>query len=280
MTLKNTKTNYHTHNSLCDGRGRLEEYVDQARHRGLRALGFSSHAPLPFANDWTLREQDLKTYCEQVRALKGNPELEVYLGLEIDYLGDLMGPADHRWEPYNLDYKIGSVHMLEDQGSYYSVDGPDEEFAHLLNQVFEGDGTALAAAYFALVGEMVEEGGFDILGHLDLIKKKNDRLAFLDEEEPRYIRAVAEVLNRLEGSGIMLEINSGGIFRGATKEVYPSPWILEEARRRKIPIVLNADAHAPEAVDFHLEESRALARRAGYREACVLLADRWQSIPL
>ena len=280
MTVTSIKTNYHTHNSLCDGRGRLKEYVDQARRRGLRALGFSSHAPLPFANDWTLREQDLKSYCEQVRALKGNPELEIYLGLEIDYLGDLMGPADRRWERYNLEYIIGSVHMLEDRGAYYSIDGPDEEFKHLLSQVFKDDGTALAAAYFSLVGEMVERGGFDIVGHLDLIKKKNDRLAFLNEEDPRYIRAVGEVLERLEGSGIMLEINSGGIFRGATREVYPSPRILEEARKKKIPIVLNADAHAPEAVDFYLDESRALARRAGYGEAMALLEGSWQEIPL
>jgi histidinol-phosphatase (PHP family) len=274
------RTNYHTHNQLCDGSAPLGEYVAEAERRGFSALGFTSHAPLPFANDWTLQEKDLETYCREVLALKKSTDMEIYLGLEIDYIPGRMGPADKRWDRYGLEYRIGSVHMLRDQGREYSIDGPDDEFLHLLKETFAGDGTALALEYYRLLAAMIREGGFQILGHLDLIKKKNLRYSFLDEDAPAYREAVMAVLDLLSSSGIMLEINSGGIFRGATAEVYPSYWILKEAYPRGIPIVINADAHTPESVDFHYDESRELAAGAGYREVMVLLQGSWRSAPL
>ena len=277
MTLK---TNYHTHNRLCDGSAPLAEYVAEAERRGFSALGFTSHAPLPFANDWTLKEEDLETYCREVLALKKSTDMEIYLGLEIDYIPGRMGPADKRWDRYGLDYRIGSVHMLQDRNREYSIDGPDDEFLHLLKETFAGDGTALALEYYRVLAAMIREGGFQILGHLDLIKKKNLRYAFLDEEAPAYREAVMTVLDLLASSGIILEINSGGIFRKATVEVYPSFWILKEAFSRGIPIVINADAHRPEAVDFHHDESAGLAVRAGYREVMVLLEGSWRSVAL
>lgn len=274
------KTNYHTHNDLCDGEGKLEEYLGAARSRGFAALGFSSHAPLPYPNEWTLTEDDLLRYCDAVRSLPSDESLEVYLGLEIDYLPGRMSPADPRWEALGLDYRIGSVHSIPVNGRDYSVDGPDEEFLYLWRERFAGDALALCESYYRLIGEMIAAGGFQILGHIDLVKKKNDKYSYLDEREPRYRDAVGAVLDRLHGSDIILEINSGGIFRGATSEIYPSPWILREAFQRDLPLMINADAHRPEAIDFHLAESRSLALESGYRKVKVLIGGRWRDDPL
>ncbi|WP_319558810.1 histidinol-phosphatase [Marispirochaeta sp.] len=274
------QANYHTHNSLCDGAGELEEYIEAARRKGFSALGFTSHAPLPFDNDWTLAESDLTTYCDRVKNYKYLNGLEIYLGLEIDYIPGKMGPAQARWQQYGLDYTIGSVHMIPHEGKAWSIDGPDDEFIHLYKQVYHGDGTAMAVEYYRLLTEMIRQGGFTILGHLDLIKKKNLKLNFLDEQAPAYTHAVHEVLDALAESGIFMEINSGGIFRGVTKDVYPSPAILQKACRRNIPIVINSDAHTPEALDFYFPEACSLARQAGYTTAMMLLGESWQEIPL
>lgn len=274
------KTNYHTHNDLCDGKGKLEEYRSAALSRGFAALGFSSHAPLPYANEWTLDEENLDRYCREVRALPSSDALEIYLGLEIDYLPGRMGPAEPRWNDLGLDYRIGSVHSVPVDGRDYSVDGPDEEFLFLWKDHYAGDALALSEEYYRLMGEMVDQGGFQILGHLDLIKKKHDAFGYLDETAPRYREAVTTLLEKMKGGDTILEINSGGIFRGATSEVYPSFWILEQAYERNIPLMINADAHRPEAIDFHLEESRALARKAGFRMLKVLIGGRWRDDPL
>ncbi|GAL18115.1 histidinol-phosphatase [Vibrio maritimus] len=47
------------------------------------------------------------------------------------------------------------------------------------------------------------------------------------------------------------------MLRGATDDVYPSPWLLEEAKQRNIPIQINADAHAP----HHLVYTMNIAKR-------------------
>lgn len=273
-------SNYHTHNSLCDGAGELEEYLEAARRKGFTALGFTSHAPLPFSNDWTLAEADLETYCSRVLELKKTSDMEIYLGLEIDYIPDRMGPAEERWKRFELDYTIGSVHMIPAEGEAWSIDGPDDEFLHVYRKVYRQDGTAMAVDYFRLLEEMILKGGFTILGHLDLIKKKNLKMNFLDEETPRYMDAVLRVLDSLAKSGIFMEINSGGLFRGATQEVYPSFSILQESRQRNIPLVINSDAHTPDALDFYFHEACDLARKAGYRTIMMLLDGEWREIAL
>ncbi len=273
-------TNYHTHNELCDGCGDASEYVKAAEAKGFRALGFTSHAPLPFPNEWTLKEENLLPYCRKIRALSVPDGMEIYLGLEIDYIPGKMGPAQERWKSLNLDYTIGSVHSLRPEDTDLSVDGPDSEFLDLLNGYFNGDGTAMAVTYFEYLEEMIKAGGFTILGHMDLIKKKNLRFSFLDEGNPRYREAAERVLNILAGTGIILEINTGGMYRKATDQVYPSPEILKEAFRQDIPLMINSDAHTPEALDFHISESRQLAVEAGYRKIMMLLNQKWQPVAL
>ena len=81
-------TNYHTHCYLDDGNGKPEEYVEEGIRKGLRALGFSCHAPLPFQADWVLPKSSLPVYIREISALKKKyaEKIEVYLGLEVDYL--------------------------------------------------------------------------------------------------------------------------------------------------------------------------------------------------
>ena len=87
-------------------------------------------------------------------------------------------------------------------------------------------------------------------------------------------------LDALDGSGIILEVNSGAISRGALDEVYPSPWILNEAFKRDIPVMVNADAHRPEDIDCNYEESCALLRETGFKEIWALVDEKWQAVHL
>lgn len=280
-------TNYHTHCDYCDGKGTPEAVYQRAAELKLAALGFSSHAPMPFANDWTMAAEKLPQYLAAIRKLKqataDRDGPEVYLGLEIDYIPGVMSPADADWDSLGLDYRIGSVHALSapDAGQpLLTVDGTETEVRQLLNQVYEGDAQAMVGDYYRRVMELCQQGGFDILGHFDLVKKKNAVLNFLDESADWYHRMVSEALDAVAAAGVIMEVNTGGIIRGATDEVYPSPWILALARQRGIPVHINFDAHHPKHLGFHFRESCQLLREAGYDRVRVLLAGRWQDIPL
>ncbi|WP_375749478.1 histidinol-phosphatase [Vibrio sp. HN007] len=277
-------TNYHTHCHFCDGKGSPEEMLSQARELGFKAIGFSSHAPLPFENDFTLQSERLPEYIETITRLKNSTsDMEVYLGLEIDYMAGLMYPAQAKWGELGLDYVIGSVHALaapDEQYPMLSVDGPDEELDALINDVFSGDVRKMIETYYQRISDLCQEGGFDILGHYDLIKKHNLRKPFFDESASWYKDVAISTLDDVAKSGVIMEVNFGGMLRGATDDVYPPLWLIEEAFKRGIPMQINADAHAPKHLGVHHEYSRDLLVKAGYKTQRVLLSGTWQDVSL
>jgi len=276
-------TNYHTHCRFCDGRGEPEEYVRSAVDKGFSALGFSSHAPLPVANDWTLTAGDLPLYLEEIDRLKAAwaGSLEIYKGLEIDYIPGTQAPGDSAYDSLELDYRIGSVHSttgLDRNPRYRCVDGPEEDLLGLLDEIHRGSFEHLAEAYYARLAEMIRRGGFSIVGHLDLLKKRNADHRFFREDAPWYQRQVYAVLDVLAGTDLIMELNSGGIARRATDAIYPSPWILARARKLGIRAMINADAHRPEDIDCCFPRMKAALADAGYREIWVLLHGRWMAV--
>ncbi len=276
------KTNYHSHSAFCDGEGRLEEYVQFALSHHLQALGFSGHAPLPFPNAWTMDEEDLPLYLGETRRLKDKykDRIELYTGLEIDYLDEVRNPAQANYGALELDYTIGSVHMLPDpdNGEYYGLDGPIEELEHLINKVYSGSVEKLVTDYYRQIESMVKIGGFDFVGHLDLVKKHNRKLGLFSEDDSWYRKAVIAALDAVADSGLMVEVNTGAIARGYTDEPYPSPWILRLCAERTIPITLNSDAHKPSWVEFGFDDALQIIREAGYTRGMALLQGKWQEV--
>lgn len=276
-------TNYHTHCHFCDGKGSAEEVLEKAKQLGYQALGFSSHAPLPFANDYSMQQQDLTRYIKTINALKNQQQIEVYLGLEIDYLQDYIQPADSKWRELGLDYVIGSVHALlfsAERNDMLSVDGLDDDVDYLLYDVYQNNSRKLVEDYYQKVTDLCRSGGFDILGHYDLVKKHNRRLNFFDESASWYRDVAISSLDSVAKSGVIMEVNFGGMLRGATDDVYPPLWLLKEAFQRHIPVQINADAHAPHHLGVHQEYCRDLLLQAGYQTQRVLLDKKWQDISL
>jgi len=81
-------TNYHSHTSFCDGRAPMKDFVVEAIKQGFTSYGISSHAPLPFPTRWTMEKEEVIPYLEEFKGLREEykNEIELYIGLEIDYL--------------------------------------------------------------------------------------------------------------------------------------------------------------------------------------------------
>jgi histidinol-phosphatase (PHP family) len=272
-------TNYHTHSNFCDGAGEPEEYLQRAIEKGFDALGFSSHAPIDFEKSWTLSEKRLPEYVKTIDFLKEKykGEIEVYKGLEIDYLEGISGPSSKKFIDLNLDYSIGSVHMIpvRDSKKFLAIDGPPEDLKELLVNTFDGQMERLSGKYFLLIQDMLKNHHFDILGHIDLMKKRNSGNVLFDEKESWYKEQVLDTLEVLSQTDVILEVNTGGISRAAIDTVYPSPWIIKEAFKKKIPLMLNADAHDPDHIDFYFRESAEIIKECGYRELYSLIGGKW-----
>ncbi len=276
-------TNFHTHCYYCDGKGSPEQMLESATQLGFQAVGFSSHAPLPFDNNICMPQEKLTAYLAHITKLKNSMDIDVYLGLEIDYIRGLISPSDKMWHSLNLDYRIGSVHVLDppsEARSLLTVDGPHDEFSVLLNDVYQGDVRLMVETYYQRVAQLCGEGGFDILGHYDLVKKHNQAFSLFDENETWYKDVAIATLDAVAKAGVILEVNYGGILRGATQDVYPSPWLLKEARAKNIAVQINADAHAPEHLGVYHQRCREILSDAGYTTQRVLLGGQWQDIEI
>lgn len=277
-------SNFHTHSYFCDGLGDPEEYVKRAIQCNFTCLGFSSHAPLPFANSWTMNDADVNEYLNTIISLrkKYRDKIEIYLGMEIDYIFNLISPTDEKFTKLNLDYTIGSVHMLKNKttGEYLAIDGDEDEYINLLTSVFDNDIRAFVHEYYNEIRIMVKEKTPSIVGHLDLIKKHNKNNKYFNENDQWYKNEIMETLNIIADNNTILEMNTGGKVRGYTDDFYPSNWILPECIKLNIPLILNSDAHNPQYVNAYFEEATAILKAAEYNYQHILLNNVWQTVPL
>jgi histidinol-phosphatase (PHP family) len=281
----------HTHTSFCDGADDVESMCRAACAKGLCAIGFSGHAPVfkktGIRTDWHIPDERLEEYIGVVRSARGRWEgkLAVYLGLEVDYIKGLRSARDPDIRALGLDYIIGSVHYIvpSNGAAAFTVDGPPEELERGVREGFGGDGEAMAHAYWDAAAEMISLGGFDILGHVDLVTKNNRDARWFTMESRGLSQRAAETA-RL-AAGLVLEVNTGGLNRGLSGGTYPSLSLLRLFRERGVPALISADAHRAGDLDGHYDCALQTLLDAGYTE-CVLPKGRlkgricWEPAPL
>ena len=273
----------HTHTLFCDGSDDIETCCAAAYRKGLACLGFSAHSPIQrktgFTNICNLSDEKLEEYIGEVLAAKKRWEgkLPVYLGLEVDFIEGLTGPADRDFRELNLDFMIGSVHyLIPGKGKPFSVDDKAEAVDRGIKESYGGDPLGMVEAYFNAEAAMIRAGGFDLLGHPDLVRKNNSppgsRVNRLFSEETDYYRekihAIAALMGKTE---IPSELNTGGLNRGKTKDCYPSLPFLKLFRKYGVPMVINADAHRAEDLDGHYDKAREIMLSAGYNETLIFM---------
>ena len=169
-------SNYHSHCNFCDGRSFPEDFVKFAIQHQFRAYGFSSHSPLPFETFWNMSKDDMNEYLEEINRLKEKyaGQLEIYTGLEVDYLDASYNASIDYFTSLPLDYRIGSIHFLPiayplAEENMMCIDGSFSDFARGVDLHYEGDIRKLVKHYYDSSCAMVEAGGIDIVGHLDKI---------------------------------------------------------------------------------------------------------------
>lgn len=275
---------YHTHTEFCDGKATAEAMAKAAFLSGYSILGFSSHAPLPFDTEWTMKRKDLGRYAESILIERSRWEakgLSILVGLEVDYIEGRSTPASD-FAPLVLDYQIGSVHYVTGLGNeIFAVDEGAEDFAVHLSKATGGAGEPLWKDYYLRMGKMIEAGGFDILGHFDLVKKNNGKRKWFNEESKAYLNAAFEVATLAGEKGCIAEINTGGIARGKIDAPYPSVAILRRMRESGVRITIGDDAHAPEHLGAFQARALEAAKESGFRSLWYLNGQRmWKEMPL
>ena len=269
----------HTHTTFCDGKADIENMCEAAFVKGFTSIGFSSHAPISkktgITADWIMQDHLLDKYIDAVLAARKRWEgkLAVFLGLEVDYIHGYCGPADPDIQALPLDYVLGAVHYVisPKSGEPYNADEFPETFCNVLEE-FNQDGRALCEAYYAAYNNMINEGGYDILAHLDLIRKNNDLYNFFMPDENWYKEILVKTAdmialhkNREHGRRkTIVEVNTGNVIRGYNSEAYPCLELLKLLNERNIPLTINADAHSEDQIGGCYDDSVKQIMQSGY----------------
>jgi histidinol-phosphatase (PHP family) len=286
-------TSYHTHNRYCDGKGEIAEYAEAAVAAGLKAMGVTSHSPLPFPDDHAMRVADLPAYCAEVERLRTayRGRLRVHLSLELDYVPERQEALWAAVSRYRFDYLVGSVHFIgaDAAGAPWAFDLTRDRFERGLREIFAGDVRALVAAYYERVRGLAAwsravttrpgAGRVAIAGHLDLIKIWNAGDRYFREDAAWYRDEVEAALQACARAGLIVEVNTAG-WREGLGAPYPSPWIVRRCVDLEIPLVVTSDAHHAAQLTAGYADAEALLREVGARAVAALKDGEWVPAPL
>jgi histidinol-phosphatase (PHP family) len=237
-------SDFHNHVS----RSSAEQMAQAAREKGLRVLGLSEH-------DFQMQEaRNLLThmpiegqmlsfvdYIEAVHTAGRNSDVEVRLGLEVDFIPGKNDLIQTSLAGYPWDFLIGSVH---------EIDGKLFEYG---NGQSREEGEQLWLRYFQLLREAVKSGYFSVISHPVRMRMKNPHVPATIDDELEQLAVEATRQN------IALEIN------GSDMLTYPD--LVRRLARACVlhhtPISVGSDAHRPPQVAKAHAQSEILLREAG-----------------
>lgn len=283
--------NLHTHTRHSDGSDEPVKYIEEALRQGFETLGFSDHSPVPFPNNFAIKNEGpaLDDYCQSILVLKKNyssgsdplGHLDILLGLELDYIPGITFPGRFYREKYPIGYIIGSVHLVKnEEGKLWFIDGPKREiYDQGLKELFGSDIRKAVTTYFRQEQEMIQNERPDIIGHMDKIKMHNQG-RFFSEDEPWYTVLVDETLSLVKDAGSVVEVNTRGIYKKRSDSLFPGPEILKKLYNMKVPVCLTSDAHRPEELSLYFKDAREILKSVGYRTQLNLKKNAWEEIPL
>lgn len=224
--------NYHTHTKRCrHASGEDREYVETAIEAGIKILGFSDHCPWIYPNEFVSRirmqPEELEGYVDSLTRLRDEYEddIKILIGLEMEYVPELMDTQHQFLSQYPIDYMILGQHFVgqEENSQYMGVPTSDLQ---LLQQ------------YVDSVVSGMKSGMFQYVAHPDLIN-------FIGNQK-LYRRAMRRLLEFMKEEGYPIELNMLGAVQNRN---YPNETFWELAREIGNQVIIGIDAHSPEQLN-------------------------------
>ncbi len=163
---------------------------------------------------------------------------------------------------YEFDYIIGSVHFLNGWGY---------DFADI-KQVWNDFSLQDIYKWYAVeITNLAQSGLYDVLGH-----PFNIRL-FKNIPEFDVKPILEQVATVLKEANMVIDINTGTLYRYPIEEISPYPDFLQVAKKYDLPIITSSDAHKPEDCGRYIDEAIDYAKTFGY-DSSIIFTNRQRSI--
>lgn len=249
-TEGSVKYNFHTHTEFCDGRSPMSDMVSAALSENFSVLGFTPHSPLAVESGCNMAYEAVPEYLSCVSRLKSRYDgsIEILTSMEIDWLSPDFGPHIDYFQKLPLDYRLGSVHFVPTRdGIPIDCDGSRERFIRNLRDAFAGDLRYVVEMFFVQELEMIEHGGFDLLGHFDKIAANASAVDPDIESRDWYRALIEDVVSHALSSGLTIEINTK--YLDQKDRSFPSSGWIPILVDSGLPYVIDSDAHEASLLD-------------------------------
>ena len=266
--VESLQVDYHVHSDLSvDAHAGVEAMCRRAVEIGTTEIVFTEHYDTEPADDG----YGFYSYEKSRDAVHRMREsfadrLSVKLGVEVDYQPVYEAHIAEFLDGKDYDFVLGARHWLDGAliGHGY-CEGKTEGKSY--------------ARYFESVLPVVESRLFDVLAHIDLIKRHGtERYGPFNVE--KWMKWIEPILRKLVETGVGLEINTSGL-RQAPCEPYPGVAVLERYRELGGTIVtIGSDAHRVEDVGAGIRTGMELARKAGFTAMTIFDRRKPVAVPL
>jgi histidinol-phosphatase (PHP family) len=244
---------YHIHTSFSsDGKNAIAAACEAAIAHGLREIALTDHVDFGPADPLDyLQPATYLAEIERCRAHYGG-RLTIRAGLEVGEPHIFAEQARAVLATGEFDFVLGSAHYADGM----QVAWKEPYFEQPLRQAYE--------AYFRQVVRLAAQGDFDVLGHLDLVKRDARKFGLVYDGPEPYADVIRTALRSLVERGKGLELNTSPLRMGQP-EPCPSLQVLRWYRELGGEILtFGSDAHQPEAIGACFDVALEIARAAGF----------------
>jgi histidinol-phosphatase (PHP family) len=234
----------------------MESYVKKAVSTGFREICFLDHLTLTEpGHELSMTPDEVPLYFNAVQALKWKyaGAISIKAGLEVDFNPLHVDMCRKISESFDFDVIGSSIHFpggtdVVSRRSEWSKGEKDSDYIYGL--------------YLEYLDKMLDYNYFDIVCHLDLVKKFGGKPSRSFQNEFDFI------IEKIGRKKLAVEINTSGYTHPA-KEAYPSFDIIKKCFRSGVDITIGSDAHAPESIGQYYDAVLPLILEAGYRQISV-----------
>ena len=259
---------YHIHTLLCNhAEGSMESYIRSAINLGMTEICFLDHLTIQESEKGlSMAPDEVSYYFQAIQLLKQQYKkaISVKAGLEIDFNPDYTDLFQEITGTYAFDLVASALHF---PGGLNIVSG-SSAWKH-----GENDTDYVYGLYYEQLEKMLDFSYFDVVCHMDLIKK------FGRKPSRSFDKEVNEILFKIKRKNFCIEINTSG-YNHPVREAYPSPDIIAKCHKLGINITLGSDAHTPADVGQHYDRALPLLLSSGYKHLTTFTKRMRSKVPI
>ena len=94
----------------------------------------------------------------------------------------------------------------------------------------------------------------------------HNRNRFFTDSEKWYRNLINETVDLIKQKDIIVEINTRGLYKKRSDELFPDCYALNRIKELNIPIILSSDAHHSDEVIMLFDETTEKLKTIGFRE--------------